>query len=365
MATTLMLTGDVMLGRGIDQILRQSVDPVIYEPYVKSADGYVKLAEQVHGPLPRQVAPGYVWGDSLELLTRIGPHARVINLETAVTTASVPWPEKGIQYRMHPANVEVLQAAGIHAAVLANNHVLDWGEEGLLETLETLQRAGIRTPGGGRDSEEALAPAVITVPDGRILVLAAAEPSSGVPLAWGALPHRPGIHLLPDLSRRTALELAERVRSLTRIAGDRVVGSIHWGGNWGYPAPGEQERFARVLIEEGGVDVVHGHSSHHPKGIELHRGRLILYGAGDLINDYEGIGGYESFRTELALIYLVTLQRSGEFESLTLLPFRMERFRLNRATEDETLWLLNLVRGLSRGLFFELTEDGLIKVSPA
>jgi poly-gamma-glutamate capsule biosynthesis protein CapA/YwtB (metallophosphatase superfamily) len=363
-AVLLMLSGDVMLGRGIDQILRHSVDPTIYESYMKSAKGYVDLAEQKSGRIPRRVGPDYVWGDALPILKSLNPPARIINLETAVTTADQPWPGKGINYRMHPANADVLTAAGIDCAVLSNNHVLDWGRKGFDETLNALRSAGVKTAGAGANAAEASAPAIIGVPGGRVIVFAMADRSSGVPSDWAALPARSGVHLLPDLSARTARAIAQRIRSHPRQPGDRLIASIHWGGNWGYEISREQERFARTLIDEGGVDVVHGHSSHHPRRIEIYRGRLILYGAGDLINDYEGIGGYEEFRPELSLLYLPRLSPSGTLESMTLVPLRMERFRLNRATTEETQWLKTTMERQSRGAKFELTRDGMIVVRP-
>jgi len=362
--TMLMLTGDVMPGRGIDQILRHSVDPVIYESYMRSAAGYVELAEEKTGPIPRRVPPDYVWGDALAVLRRYNPRVRIINLETAVTTSDEPWPGKGIQYRMHPANVDVLTAAKIDCALLANNHVLDWGRKGFRETLETLRNARVKTAGAGANIAQASAPAIFEVPDGRVLVFAMAHESSGVPPAWAALPSRSGVHLLPDLSRQTAMQVAQQIKSEPRKAGDRVVVSIHWGGNWGYEIPAEQERFAKTLIDEAGVDAVHGHSSHHPKRIELYRGRLILYGAGDLINDYEGIGGYEEFHPELALIYLPTLSKSRLLESMLLAPMRLEHFRLNRAAPAEIVWLRHLLERESRGVRFDLTDEGLISVRP-
>ena len=360
-----MLAGDVMLGRGIDQILRHSVDPAIYESYARSATDYVALAEEKNGPIPRHAPPEYVWGDALPILAARQPRARIVNLETAVTTSDRPWPGKGINYRMHPANVDVLAAARIDCAVLSNNHVLDWGSSGLLETLATLHRAGIRTAGAGANVAEASAPAIIGVPDGRVLVFAFGHESAGVPLAWAALPSRAGVHLLPDLSRETALRVAREIKAFPRKAGDRVILSIHWGGNWGYDVPAEQERFAKTLIDEGAADVVHGHSSHHPKRVELYRGRLILYGAGDLINDYEGIGGYEEFRPELSLIYLPALSPSGTLESMLLVPLRMKRFRLNRATREEAEWLRQMLTRESRGLTFTLQDDGLIRAAAA
>src|SRR5919109_2314684 len=155
---TLFLCGDVMTGRGVDQILAHPSSPVLHEPLVRSALDYVELAEQANGPIPRPVDHAYVWGAALEVLARERPDVRIANLETSITTSSDHYP-KGINYRMHPANAPVLGVPRIHCCALANNHVLDWGRAGLVETLEVLARAGIRTAGAGPDLGAARAPA--------------------------------------------------------------------------------------------------------------------------------------------------------------------------------------------------------------
>ncbi len=204
---------------------------------------------------------------------------------------------------MSPENIGVLTAAAIDCCVLANNHVLDFGRDGLMETLDTLHRAGIKTAGAGRDLVEAQAPAVIGLRGGaRVLVFAFGHRSSGIPADWGAGAGSPGVNLLADFSERTLTGLAEQVRSVRR-AGDILIASLHWGGNWGYEIGSAERDFAHRLIDIG-FDVVHGHSSHHPKAIEVYRDRLILYGCGDFLNDYEGISGYEEFRGDLSLMYL-------------------------------------------------------------
>jgi poly-gamma-glutamate capsule biosynthesis protein CapA/YwtB (metallophosphatase superfamily) len=241
---------------------------------------------------------------------------------------------------MHPANVSCLTAAGIDCCTLANNHVLDWGREGLVETLATLRGAGLATAGAGETAAEATAPAVLaTRGPGRVLVWAWGSTTSGIPLAWGAGRERPGVALLPDLSAATARRLGAAIRRRRRPE-DLVVVSIHWGGNWGYDVPDEQRELAHALIEEGEVDLVHGHSSHHAKGIEVFRGRPILYGCGDFVNDYEGIGGHERYRSELVLGYLVTMDSTTHrLVALEMLPFHRRRFRLTRAAPDEIRWL--------------------------
>lgn len=335
----LFVCGDVMTGRGIDQILPHPSDPGLFEPSMRSALEYVALAERVSGPIPRQVDFDYVWGDAREALSRMRPDARLINLETAVTVSQDADPGRGIHYRMHPANVPCLTAAGIDCCVLANNHVLDWGRRGLEETLRTLRSAGLRFAGAGRGASRAAAPAAIAVPGGRVLVYALAFPSSGVPAHWRARRTRVGVNWFADLSARSVDALSRRI-GLDRRSGDLVVASLHWGENWGYDVSAAKREFAHELIDRAGVDLVHGHSSHHPRGIEVHRGKAIFYGCGDLINDYEGIGGYESYRPELRFMYFPALDAgSGELLAMTLVPLRMRRFRLENASAEERAWL--------------------------
>ncbi len=361
---TIFLSGDVMTGRGIDQIFPSASDPTLHEPYVSSARRYAQLAENVSGPIPRPAPHSYIWGDALDALDRAAPDFRVVNLETSVTRSDEHWPGKGIHYRMHPDNTLCLTAAGIDCCVLANNHVLDWGYAGLSETLEALGGAGIRTAGAGGNLGEAQAPAVMPLPGGgRVLVFGLASGTSGVPEAWAAGESTPGVFYVEDLSSGTLKRIAELVRSFKR-AGDLVIASIHWGRNWGYDIPDRERAFAHGMIETAGADIVHGHSSHHPKAIEIYRGKTVLYGCGDLINDYEGIGGYERYRPDLSLLYLLRVDVStGRLVALRMIPMRMKRFRLTRTTDEETEWLKAMLNREGRrfGTHVESdAEDGLI-----
>jgi poly-gamma-glutamate synthesis protein (capsule biosynthesis protein) len=389
----LFLCGDVMTGRGIDQALPHPVNPVLYEPYVRDAREYVHLAEKAHGSISRPLSFDYIWGDALEELertdlaesasgeqplqsneydrsdkaTRRGwatqppaaaggspPNAkrvdfRIVNLETAITSAETPWPGKGIHYRMHPQNIGCLSAAHISACALANNHVLDWGYDGLTETLQTLNAAGVAYFGAGNDASEAMQPAVLNATGkGRLLLFSFGSITSGIPPEWKATSISPGVNLLDDLSEATAARVSDEMRAHQQ-PGDLIVASIHWGSNWGYDISSEQIAFAHCLIEQG-VAIVHGHSSHHVKAIEVFRGRLILYGCGDFITDYEGISGYPAaagFRGDLALMDLVELDSdSGELIAARLVPMQMRRFRLERASAADARWLCDLLNKL-------------------
>jgi poly-gamma-glutamate synthesis protein (capsule biosynthesis protein) len=341
---TLFLCGDVMTGRGIDQILPHPSSPVLHEGYLVSALDYLQLAEQASGPIPRPVGFDYIWGDALAELQHVAPAVRIINLETSVTRSET-WQPKNINYRMHPDNIPCITAAGIDCCVLANNHVLDFGEAGLVETLDTLKRAGLHTTGAGRNRDEASAPAVLALPGGgRVLVFAFGSESSGISRDWAATAKMSGVNRLDDLSDRTVQQIAAHVERVRR-PGDIVVASLHWGENFSYAIPREQQRFAHALIDAAGVAVVHGHSSHHVKGIEVYRERPILYGCGDFLNDYEGISGYEAYRGDLGLMYFVTVERAtGRLVRLDMTPTRIRRFQVRRAETGEAQWLWQVLK---------------------
>jgi poly-gamma-glutamate capsule biosynthesis protein CapA/YwtB (metallophosphatase superfamily) len=353
----LFVSGDVMTGRGIDQILSTPGSPRLYETWAKSAIRYVELAERRHGAIPRGVGPEYVWGDALEVLDEAGVDARIINLETAVTDRGEPWLGKGIHYRMHPENVEVLEAAGIDCCVLANNHVLDWSYPGLAQTLDSLHDAGIATAGAGADVDEARRPALIETGVGsRVIVLAVGTESSGIPAQWAAGHDRAGVWLLRLLTGEAVDEINAAFDEV-RQPGDVAVVSIHWGPNWGYTIPVAHRPFAHALIDEAGVDIVHGHSSHHPIGIEIYRDRLIFYGCGDLINDYEGIAGHDDIRPDLGILYLATITDGG-LKELDMIPMRLRRFRLERADRDDVVWLARALTQASGPLGTQFEDAG-------
>jgi poly-gamma-glutamate capsule biosynthesis protein CapA/YwtB (metallophosphatase superfamily) len=359
-----------MTGRGVDQILPHPGDPRLWESYLQDARAYVRLAEEAHGPIPRPVGFSWPWGDALATLDDVAPHVRLANLETSITRSIDAATGKAVHYRMNPKNLPCLAEARLDACVLANNHVLDFGPQGLTDTLESLRSAGIQAVGAGQDAAAAARPAVIS-PGGaggraRVVVFALAAPSSGAPRDWAASGNRPGIDFLADLTEHSAERVAERVRQWKR-QGDIVVVSLHWGTNWGYKISPDQVGFAHRLVE-GGVDLVYGHSSHHARPIEVHRGRLILYGCGDFIDDYEGISGHEHYRDDLRLLYFPSIDpESGRLTHLRMAPMRARRMRLGPAPPEDVEWLRSVFNRISRGfgVQVELTEDGMLGLHAA
>ena len=145
-----------------------------------------------------------------------------------------------------------------------------------------------------------------------------------------------------------------------------AVVSVHWGANWGYDVEADQVRFARRLID-GGVDLIHGHSSHHPRPVEVYRGRLILYGCGDFINDYEGIRGYEEFRDDLRLLYLASVASdTGELATLRMVPMQARKLRLWHASAADSDWLRMVLNRISDRFGSRITrqQDGTLNLQP-
>jgi poly-gamma-glutamate synthesis protein (capsule biosynthesis protein) len=268
---------------------------------------------------------------------------------------------------MSPTNVGAITAASIDCCVLANNHVLDWGPTGLLETLATLEQAGVRCAGAGRDQTSAAAPAILPLAGkARLLVYAFASSTSGVTHRWAARPREPGVNLLRSLSGRCAEAVVGTIHSARR-PGDTVVVSIHWGRNWGYDIPEEQIAFAHRLIDTGSADVIHGHSSHHVKALEVHREKLILYGCGDFIDDYEGISGYEEYHGDLVLMYFPTLHADGRLAGLDMVPLQIRNMRLHHASSDDVSWLADTLNreGGRFGTCIRIDSDHVLRLVQA
>jgi poly-gamma-glutamate synthesis protein (capsule biosynthesis protein) len=224
----------------------------------------------------------------------------------------------------------------------------------------------MKRAGAGENAQEAETPAAMEIDGkGRVIVFSFGLQTSVIPPSWAASEDKAGVNLLKELSDETARYVKERVQKVKQ-QGDIVVASIHWGGNWDYKVPREQREFAHKLIDEAGVEVIHGHSSHHVKGIEVYREKLIIYGCGDLLNDYEGIGPiHRRFRRDLGLMYFVSLDRStGKLVNLQMTPTQIKRLRVNRASREGAIWLRDTLNreGKKFGTRVELDTDNTLKL---
>lgn len=260
---------------------------------------------------------------------------------------------------MHPLNIDVFLAAGIDICTLANNHTLDWDYTGLRETLGVLKSSDIKFSGAGENIAQAMQPAVFPLAlNKRVLVFSVGMASSGVPAIWKATSKLSGIYYLPDISYDSLAHVVENIKH-HKQHGDLIIFSLHWGSNWGYDISESFRSFAHGLIDDAKVDVVFGHSSHHPRPIEMYKGKPIFYGCGDFINDYEGIGGYESYRGDLTLMYFLEFDKESlQFKKMRLIPLQIKKLSLHRASKKDCEWLLQTLNQSSvYGTQFRFSRD--------
>ena len=214
--------------------------------------------------------------------------------------------------------------------------------------------------GAGSNLREAESPAIFDIENKcRVIVFSCGMATSGIPPGWSATEDKPGVYLLKDLSDKTVQRIKEKVQEVKR-EGDIVIVSIHWGSNWGYDISSDQIDFAHKLVDDAGVSIIHGHSSHHVKGIEVYKDRAIIYGCGDFLNDYEGIGGHEQYRSDLSLMYFVSVEPlTGKLTGLRMIPTQIKYFKVNKASGRDALWLKNILNreGNKFGTRVELNED--------
>jgi poly-gamma-glutamate synthesis protein (capsule biosynthesis protein) len=257
------------------------------------------------------VPPEYPWGDTLPILR--SADWRLCNLECVLSDRGTPWSAypKVFHFRSAAKNIAVLATARINAVSLANNHVLDYGYDALIEMLEILDRAGIVHSGAGLNRREA-SRLVTSVVSGRKLGLIAFTDNEP---GWEATPNQPGVFYVPtDLADSRATILLEIIRE-SRKDVDVLIVSAHWGSNWGYHPPHEHIVFAHALIDAG-ADIIFGHSSHAFRGIELYKSQPILYGAGDFVDDY-AVDRVE--RNDQSFIYVIE-KAEGIPRSVRLYP---------------------------------------------
>jgi poly-gamma-glutamate synthesis protein (capsule biosynthesis protein) len=297
--------------------------------------------------------PAGVWGSTLDRLRELD--GLVANLECCISDRGRPWPNKTYSFRAHPDfAVPALEAAGASIASLANNHVLDFREPALRDTRAHLQNAGIAHPGAGPDRETAFAPTVVDVGGLTVATIALTDQWR----AYAATENGPG-------TAYTRLDRADPVtRSLVRDALDRandrdpdlVVATLHWGPNWETAPDATQVGFARWLIDQG-VDVVHGHSAHVLQGVEVYRGRPIVYDAGDFVDDYVHKTGFHNKRS--ALFELVVTD--GRLEALRLVPIEIRDETATLAGDPAAAWVRETMRARSTafGTTIERAGDGL------
>ncbi len=298
---TIALVGDVMLGRLVNETILER--------------GFV-----------------YPWGDLLPLLE--SADLLLINLECALTGQRARWhdgEDKAFYFRAEPSVRETLRAAGVSFASIGNNHICDFGPEGLVETLDILSQAGIAHAGAGADLAGARAPARLSAAGSTVAIVAFAD----YPFGWAATASSPGVNYTPISLQAEDFTAVEAALASAREGADLVVFSIHWGPNMRPGPPQHFRDFARRVIQAG-ADIFWGHSAHVVQGVEAWNGALILYDTGDFVDDYAVDA---ELRNDLSALFLVRA-RPPLLERVDVLPVKIAEMQVNRARGRERAWFV-------------------------
>ena len=334
-----------MLGRLIDQLFPQHVE----EP----SEARIAKSFQTSNASLMKYGPNSPWGNTLPLL--LGADLNILNLETSATTHSMKWPNKVFHYRMHPENVNALQAAKVSYAGLANNHTLDFSEPGLIETVKTVKKASIAFAGAGETREEATRPAVLRLPasDGATAYEVHIWAAADHPRDWAGVPT---FHFI-DYTQKTRERLQELITAPISKPAALKIFSVHWGPNYSWQPAQEIKDLAHFLIDSCGVDIIHGHSSHHVQGVEKYNGKPIIYGCGDFVDDYALTPEY---RNDLSAVWQVKVEESNleegqkglKLKTLEVFPTKIDRFMARRLSsgEADSEWVCSKIKALSADL---------------
>jgi len=360
------LLGDVMIGRLVDALLPTSIAR-------EAPDSDPEFAAQI---VDQSILPKYPrlqgyhhcspWGNCINLLK--SSDLVIANLETPLTKSEQKWEPKVFNYRSHPENVLCLTNLGMGYprrkgyVSLANNHILDWGVEGLAETVKTLSGVGVDFAGAGRTQDEAEKPALLQLGGTQI------DPKQWNITAWSFSDHPnewKGIKTFNFIDYTS--QGREKIRS--QILADRScqqneegpkqeshlkIVSMHWGPNYRWRPAKEIVELAHWLIDECDIDIIHGHSSHHIQGVEVYKGKLIVYGCGDFVDDY---AVDRNWRNDLSAVWRVIVGSNNEVadqgerlevKRLEVYPTRIEQFSANMKRPDEEghQWVAEKFRNL-------------------
>jgi len=322
---TIGLLGDVMLGRGVAERLGQ-------------------------------VPPEDVWSNELRSLC-LSCELLICNLECCISERGTPTtriPGKPFFFRAPPAAMGSLQAIGVAAVGLANNHALDFEEQALLDTLTLLGEAGIETAGAARDEEIARRGVIVETAGPRVGLLAVSDH----PREYAAGADAPGIAHANLTRARPSWLIAELGR--LREECDLVIAFPHWGPNMN-PHTASWQRKAAAEMLAAGATLVAGHSAHVFHGVGWGERRPVLFDLGDALDDY---AVDPRLRNDLGVL---TLWRPGDADApIELVGLRLDYCRTGLAYGSDAEWITTRLAyaGGSLGSSIERVTEQRFRVSP-
>lgn len=270
----------------------------------------------------------------------------VINLETPITNATEAFP-KIYNFKASPLLLEGLKEAGVDMVSLANNHTLDYKEQGLLDTLEALNTNGIEYVGAGRNKEEAYSEKIISIKGKKVAFLAFSKVLPAV--SWYAGEDKPGI------ASGYQIERAAQIVEETAKKADYVLVYYHWGKEKQNMANSDQKKIAMTLIDHG-ADAIVGSHPHVLQGFGTYKGKPIAYSLGNfLFPDY--------VKGPTADNGVLKLSLTEDKIDLAFYPHRLVKNQIIPLTEQDKINQYHYLSTISQEVY--LNEDGnLLNVLP-
>lgn len=297
----------------------------------------------------RRYGPDYPLGAVAGLMRQAD--LAIVNLECAITASMTRWSgaPKAYYFGAPPEAALSLAGAGVKLASLANNHSLDFGVDGLRDTIGALEHHGIAHAGAGASLAAALRPAILECKGVRLGMAAFCDHQRD----FAARAGRPGIAWLDLADERKALAAFEQSLAPLREARvDWPILSLHWGPNMAWRPGAGFRRLAHAAVDMG-WKIVYGHSAHVFQGIEIRRGCPILYAAGDLVDDY---CVDPAFRNDHQLLFELELD-GGALRRILLHPLFIARCRTQAADQGQADWIARQMGALCRELGTRLDTD--------
>jgi len=285
----------------------------------------------------------YPFSGALDYLT--SPDLTAGNLENPITTRGIPAENKQYVFKGSPDLLRPLKEAGFDMVSLANNHTLDQGAEGLLDTIAHLNEAGIANAGGGNDDTEAFAPVVLEKNGIKVAYLSV---SRVVPEgSWKADKNHPGVAEAYD-SRRAVAAIAK-----AQEEADLVVIMVHWGVERADKPVEHQTTLARQFIDAG-ADLVIGSHPHVMQGFEQYKGKWIAYSLGNFIFNVT-----TTPRTKETGVLDAVCTQGGECD-LTFHPMVSEQSRPAPVEPEKAKELTDYLTSISKAFGVKVDQDGSI-----
>lgn len=297
----------------------------------------------------------YVWGDTLDIFRNAD--LSLVNLECVISSIGNEWRKtpKLFHFRANPDAIQVLKNATIDYVALANNHTLDYGYDALEEMLQLLAENKISYSGAGRNLKEAMAVSVLNANDIRVGVTALTDNQA----EWEASDNSAGVNYIPLSMKGAYSDRLKGCISSARMSSDIIIVSAHVGPHFRESPSAEYVDFAHQIIDLG-ADIYWGHSNHTPQGIEIYKGKPIMYDCGDFIDDY-AIDRYH--RNDLSFLFQLNLEK-GMMKEIELVPTKIYDFHANTTSLMEAeLVIKRMVYRCNRLGTRCIVDNGKINIS--